>query len=732
MSGKLIFLFSFVFALSVVVSATYGATLWGYYPINENDFDDYSGNEHHGTPVDGPATIFDSERGWVASFNYKPSLPSRVNCGAVDPSVGGELSVSAWVKWNGLNGNWQGMAGKSFAYEDRRWIFQLRDSDGMIQWGGTDQDNLHIFSTVALEIGQWQHVAATCDGSYSKIYINGEIVGEGAGGFRAGAAAQANVTLGFGEDRNDYDESFDGLMDDIRIYSGTLSESDVRKLAARPIASHPSPADGAMHTDTWVTLGWQPGAFAASHDVYLGDNFDGVNDGTGDTFRINQAATFYVAGFPGFAYPEGLVPGTTYYWRIDEVNEAEPNSPWKGVVWSFTVPPKKAYSPNPADGAESVDLNVKLGWTAGFGTKLHTVYFGEDYDVVSNAAGGTTIGITSYSPGRLKFAKVYYWRVDEFDGAATHKGDVWNFTTLGAASGPDPADGAVDVNPSVVIKWVTGAVAASNEVYFGTDEDVVKNATKTSPEYKGPKYLGEKSYDPGTLTLNTTYFWRIDEVNTANPDSPWAGNIWSFTTGNFFVIDDFEDYDAGENQIWYAWHDGLGYGTPGTADYFAGNGTGAAVGDENTASYTEETIIHGGDKSMPLAYDNNKQGYSKYSEVEFKLADQRDWTAEGVTELSLWFYGDLNNSAEPLYVAVSNIAGTPAVVVHDDPAAATIDTWTEWVIPLQAFEDQGIVLTNVDRIAIGLGTKNNTTIPDGFGKMFFDDIRLYRPRESAE
>ena len=921
MSGKLIFLVSFVFALSVAASMTYGATLWGYYPINENDFDDYSGNGHHGTPVDGPATIFNSERGWVASFNYQPSLPSRVNCGAEDPSAGGQLSVSAWVKWDGINGNWQAIAGKSFAFEDRRWIFQLRDSDGMIQWGGTDQDALHIFSTVALEVGQWQHVAGTCDGSYSKIYINGEIVGEGAGGFRDGAAAQANVTLGFGEDRNDYDESFNGLIDDIRIYSGTLSESEVRKLAALATASHPSPADGAMCPETWVTFGWQPGAYAASHDVYLGENFDDVNDGAGETFRINQTAAFYVAGILGYPYPDGLVPGTTYYWRIDEVNESEPNSPWKGAVWNFTVPAKKSYGPNPADGAESVALDVTLSWTPGFGTKLHNVYFGEDFDVVSNAGGGTGIGIASYSPGPLKFAKAYYWRVDEFDGDATHKGDVWSFTTLGAVSGPNPADGAVEVKPSVILSWDAGAVAASHEAYFGTEADAVKNATKASPEYKGTKALGEESYDPGKLTLNTAYYWRIDEVNAANADSPWAGNVWSFTTGDFFVIDDFEDYDAGDNQIWCAWHDGLGYGTPGTADYFAGNGTGAAVGDENTTSYTEETIVHGGGKSMPLAFDNNKQGYAYYSEVEHMLTDQRDWTEQGVAELSLWFRGypgsvgsfveapagtytmtasgadiwavngveadefhfayktltgvgsivarvqsventnawakagvmiretlnpdsahvmmavtpasgvsfqrrpgtggtsvdttssgitapywvkierDLtgnftayrsangstwetqgtenipmssnvyiglaltshdaaltceavfsnvtttgtvgpqwahqdigiaSNDAEPLYVAVSNSAGTPAVVTYDDPAATQIDTWTQWIIPLQDIADQGINLANVDRIAIGIGIRGNMTIPGGSGKMFFDDIRLYQPRTAAE
>jgi len=94
--------------------------------------------------------------------------------------------------------------------------------------------------------------------------------------------------------------------------------------------------------------------------------------------------------------------------------------------------------------------------------------------------------------------------------------------------------------------------------------------------------------------------------------------------------------------------------------------------------------------------------------------------------------GIVSNDTEPLYVALSNSTGTPAVVVHDNPAAANIDTWTEWVIPLQSFADQGINLTNVDKIAIGLGTQGNMTIPGGSGKMFFDDIRLYHLREAAE
>jgi hypothetical protein len=100
-----------------------------------------------------------------------------------------------------------------------------------------------------------------------------------------------------------------------------------------------------------------------------------------------------------------------------------------------------------------------------------------------------------------------------------------------------------------------------------------------------------------------------------------------------------------------------------------------------------------------------------------------------------WAHQDIgiaSNAAEPLYVAISNVAGASAIVTHDDPAAAQIDTWTEWVIPLQTLADQGINLADVDRIAIGLGTRGNITTPGGSGKMFFDDIRLYRSREAAE
>ncbi|TKJ37107.1 MAG: hypothetical protein CEE38_09410 [Planctomycetes bacterium B3_Pla] len=210
-------------------------------------------------------------------------------------------------------------------------------------------------------------------------------------------------------------------------------------------ASNPNPADGAIHEDTWVNLNWRPGDHAVSHDIYVGENYDDVKHGTGGTFQGNQSTAFVVVGFPGFPYPNGLVPGTTYYWRIDEINDLHPDSPWTGDVWSFMIPSSTAYAPEPADGAEFVDPNVILSWQPGYRAKLHIVYFGDNFDEVNNASAGRPQGTATYTPGFLESGKTYYWRVDEFDAVTTHKGNIWSFT-VGTGVPPDEVGGTIYVD----------------------------------------------------------------------------------------------------------------------------------------------------------------------------------------------------------------------------------------------------------------------------------------------
>ena len=642
------------------------------------------------------------------------------------------------------------------------------------------------------------------------------------------------------------------LFPTVRTAGNYMQIAEVELLTPVYKASEPVPADRAIHEDTWANLAWTPGETTDSHDVYFGENFDDVEAGAEGTFQGNQTSPFFIVGFPGFAYPDGLVLGATYYWRIDEV-EADGTTIHKGPVWSFMVPPTTGYNPIPGDGAKFVETNADLSWTPGSGARLHYVYFGDNFDDVNNATGAVQQTTTTYTPGPLEMGKTYFWRVDEFDILTTHKGDVWSFKTTDGSGGikgeyfnntdvsgtpaltridpdvdfswgatgpgaplPDngwsarwtadleivfddtftfsvnseggtrlwiddkpvidmwvswvptkyaslpiylekgihslrlefadwdrdalqqlswstptmaeqiipagplqpplranssnPSNGAVDVKQTVILRWNAGDAASSHEVYFGTDADAIKNADTGSPQYKGTQALGSESYDPGQLEWDSTYYWRVDEFNDTNPDSPWTGAVWNFTTANFLIVEDMESYndlnegEPGSNRIYLAWLDG--FDNPAT--------NGSVVGHANPP-FAEQAIVHSGNQSMPFAY-NNAVGKS---EATLTLTDTRDWTEKGVDTLGIWYIGDAANVAETMYVVLNGTSG----VDNPDANAAQTEDWTEWRLSLSEFN---VDLTNVDTITLGFGNRSNP-VAGGSGMMYFDDIRLYPP-----
>ena len=88
------------------------------------------------------------------------------------------------------------------------------------------------------------------------------------------------------------------------------------------------------------------------------------------------------------------------------------------------------------------------------------------------------------------------------------------------ATDPNPIDGISHVSVNTVLSWTPSLLAASNNVYFGL------NPTPGAAEFQLNQTTN--SFEPGPLEYNTTYYWAIDEVNSAGTA---YGPVWSFTTG---------------------------------------------------------------------------------------------------------------------------------------------------------------------------------------------------------
>ena len=514
--------------------------IMAYWQINEGSGDfveDFSANGNHGT-ASNTAWTTDAKTGGVAlEFNGQDSQVTVADSPSLHPATG-NITIGAWIKVFSNPKGWSNGGSIVHKQDAYQWVANTNGALWLGVWGS----RLESIGSFDFEehLNEWHHCTVTYDNAatHAWIYIDGELNIEGTVGATIDPSS-AELYLGF---KADGGGRFHGIIDEVRISDIVRTQDEIkasmRGSARFPFASQPEPADGTIYENTWVNLRWKAGDFAVTHDVYIGENFDDVNEAARDSdlFRGNQATNFMVVGFPGFPYPEGLAPGTNYYWRIDEVNDANVASPWKGEIWSFFVPPREAYEPTPADHAKFIDTDVTLSWKPGYAAKLHHVYFGETYEEVESATGALTHTSTTYTPpAPLENDKTYYWRVDEFDGATVHKGHVWTFTTLpiiepvddpnliawwtfDEASGDVALDWSGHGNHGVLFgpSWVTPGLLGEGAVNFtGSSRVAIKNMT-----YEGTDY---REVTVG-LWIRTT-MWNEQYVASFDRDQYWRVGI---------------------------------------------------------------------------------------------------------------------------------------------------------------------------------------------------------------
>ncbi len=450
-------------------------------------------------------------------------------------------------------------------------------------------------------------------------------------------------------------------------------------------AGNPSPAQEQSDVPRDVTLGWTPGASAATHDVYFGTSADAV----GNADKANPLGVLASEGQDASTYaPAGpLEFGQTYYWRVDEVNAAPDFTVFRGDVWSFTVEPLAYPITNLTATASSAQVNMgpentvngsglnaddqhstepKEMWLStadqpvwiqyefdrayklhdlqvwnsnqlieafvGFGVKDVTVEYSADgaewtaLEGVPEFAQAT--GTPDYTANTVVnfggiMAKYVRLTVNSSWGGVPQAGlSEVRFTYIPVLPRePQPAAGAAGVEVDAVLSWRAGREAASHQVYLSTDQQAVVDGTAPV------ETVSEGRFDPDALDLGTLYHWKVAEVNDAETPSVWEGEVWSFTTREYLVVDDFESYTDDEgSRIYETWIDG----------YTDGN-SGSIVGYFE-APFAERSIVHGGKQSMPFEYNNLNTPF--YSEAYREFSPVQDWTANGADTLSLWIRGN--------------------------------------------------------------------------------------------
>ncbi len=709
---------------------------------------------NHGTVSDTPTWIAGVYGGAMefAGSGSADGTGYRVDCGNdASLNIGSEISLALWIRPDADNpegGAETAPMCKALSSASPSWSFQVRYG-----WGGPQPFMAFTFNTSPrawafvgqnLEQGEWCHIACSHDGSTLTCYLNGEETES----TPMGAVTNSPAPVLIGSDG--WGSDWVGAIDDVRYYDNALTADEIVDAmldgAGPEVAGDPSPENEATDIMRDVVLGWTPGEFASTHDVYMGTVFDDVNDASraadmGVLLSQSQADTSYD--------PDGLLDfGQTYFWRIDEVNAAPDNTIFAGQVWSFATEPF-SYP------VETIIATSDAMSNAGEGPEntINGSGIGAD-DTHSTAASDMWLGMPTAGPVNIQyeFDRVYklhemlVWNYNvEFelvlgfgfkavtvetslDGAewtalgdvefnqATAKSDYASNTTIdlqgvaakfvrltaNAGFGAIPQFGLSEVRFMYIPAHArlpepandANSVSITTDLTWRAGRDAVSSDVYFGADADALELIGNvtaPSITPGALDLGTMYYWKVD---TNGETEVAEGNLWSFLTQEALLVDGFESYTDDEgNRIYETWVDGYGIPT-----------NGSQVGHLESP-FAEKGIVQSGKQSMPLFYDNAGTSMS-----EATLTLTQDWTASGIKTLMFSFQGAADNTGQ-LYVKIN---GTK--VAYDGDAADIAGTaWLTWTIDLAAV---GGNLSNVTSLTIGVEGAGAT------GVVYIDDVQL--------
>jgi len=678
-------LWCWIAVASLVCAGSVSADLVGHWALDDGAGTvavDSTGNGHNGTLIGNPQWV----QGVYGGGLKFAGTPDKVDVPYSDQlNPDGQFSASVWANVDpGGSGHRSPITSRD-DFPQRGYIIYCEPGNTWQFWTGSAAGGWNSVQGPAVNLGEWTHLAITYSGGEKKFYINGELNGEGTNEMLLNTAQVLRIGAGATEGNGNY--FFVGVVDDVAVFDHALTPAEVISamagVGADEVAANPSPADAAGDIPRDTVLGWDAGAYAATHDVYLGTSFDDVNDASrADARGVLVSQSQVAASYEQDAYFEF---GQTYYWRVDEVNAAPDNTIFKGNVWSFTVEPlayaiedvnatssgvseegagpenivngsglnaegqhstesRDMWAARSADGSPVQiqfefdrvyklhemrvwNYNVQFELLLGFGIKNVTVEYSED------GATWMSLGEAELAQATARADYVHNTTVDMAGVAARYVR-----LTVNSGFGMMGQYGLSEVRFMYIPVQAREPQPEDGSIDVGVDTTLTWRAGREAAAHEVYLSADEAavadgtalaatvdaaSFVPGDLEFGMVYYWKINEVNDAEASPSWASDIWTFQTQEYSWIDDFESYDDEDNRIYDTWLDGWV------------NDTGSTVGYLD-APFAEQAIVNSGSQSMPLAYDNSTAPF--YSETERDLGGM-SLTGNGADTLVVNFRG---------------------------------------------------------------------------------------------
>ena len=512
------------------------------------------------------------------------------------------------------------------------------------------------------------------------------------------------------------------------------------------LAENPMPIDGETDVLQETPLSWIAGINAATHDVYLDQDFNEVNDAS-----RNLPGTVLIARDHSDTAidPGALEFGNTYFWRVDEVNAPSKPGIFKGNIWSFTVEPfvytvipavveaSSSYSvmvpENTVNGSGINDndqhgtiledmwltengdtdpwiqyefenpekllemriwnTNQFLEFIFGFGVQKATI------EISMNGSNWTTLPETPiFAPG-TGIEEYEYNTVIDFGGQvakyvrinviSTYGGTQASLAEVRFISLPAYARYLVPANGTVLdglvaeLSWRSGRQAVSSQIVFSTELAAVEDGSAVLDTTEAAHY------EVTGLDYAQVYYWRIVDLNDTAVPPVAAGPIMRLLTPEEGAIDDMEFYAAEAfKEIWDFWVDG-----------FNDNTNGATVGidkDGNPGGSYPSKDKYEGAQSLPMAYDNT---IAAISEATRTFAPALDLGAGNPESVGIYFKGFPDNDAASVYLTFTDSSNRSATIAHPDPAATRL---TDWTLLRNRIADLNINTSSIESITVGV------------------------------